>query len=89
MFKKIIIWVVKIFINSKNLPDTKILDIKKLYKTLSHNYYQSISMELTYENVHAMLVEVVEEVGLLGLVDGGEHVFRVKKHSDDVCQLKT
>ena len=46
-------------------------------------------MELTYENVHAMLVEVVEEVGLLGLVDGGEHVFRVKKHSDDVCQLKT
>ena len=65
------------------------MDIQKLYKTLPQNYYQSISIGLTYENVHAMLVEVVEEVGLLGLVDGGEHVFRVKKHSDDVCQLKT
>ncbi len=34
-----------------------------------------------------MLVEVVEEVGLLRLVDGGEHVLGVEEVADDVHEL--
>ncbi len=37
--------------------------------------------------MHAVLVEVVEEVRLLRLVDGSQHVLGVQQHPDDVSQL--
>ena len=39
--------------------------------------------ELTNKDMHAVFVEVVEEVCLLRLVDGGEHVFWVQQRPDN------
>ncbi len=42
---------------------------------------------LTDEEMHVVFVEVVEEVRLLWLVDGRQHVLGVQQHPDDVGQL--
>ena len=41
----------------------------------------------TYEDVHAVFVKVVEEVGLLRFVDAGEHVLRVEERPNDAHEL--
>ena len=41
----------------------------------------------TYEDVHAVFVKVVEEVGLLRFVDAGEHVLRVEEGPNDAHEL--
>ena len=42
---------------------------------------------LTYEDMHAVLVEKVEEVSLLRLLRRGEHIFWVEEGPDDPHQL--
>ena len=44
---------------------------------------------LTYEDMHAVLVEKVEEVCLLRLLRRGEHIFWVEEGPDDASQLNT
>ena len=39
--------------------------------------------------MQAVFVEVVEEVRLFRLVDGGQHVLGVQQHPDDVGQLNS
>ena len=46
-------------------------------------------MLLTYEDMHAVLVEKVEEVSLLRLLRRGEHIFWVEEGPDDASQLNT
>ena len=47
-----------------------------------HNLEEGI-----HKDVNAVLVEVVEEVGLLALVDTGQHVLDVQQGSHDSHQL--
>ena len=42
---------------------------------------------LTYEDVHAVFVKVIEKVCLLRLVDAGEHVLRVEECAYDAHEL--
>ena len=39
--------------------------------------------------MHAVLVEIVQEIRLLRLVHRRQHVLRVQQHSDDVGQLNS